>query len=227
MVGDIRDAATVRAVTADVDVVVHLAANTGVGPSVEDLREDCDANVLGTLNYLEACRGNDVARFALASSGASIGEAEPPLHEELVPHPASPYGASKLAGERIEIYGDGQQTRDFIYIDDLVEAIRAAARRPAVAGEVFQVVANTETTISELVERLLGQLEALGVARPPVVYGAPRVGDVRRNYSDTSKANKRLGWSCHHHLDAGLARTVDWSLAADVPGARAHRSSAT
>lgn len=258
VVGDVRDAAMASAVAADVDVVVHLAANTGVGPSVEDPRADCETNVFGTLNFLEACREHGVPRFVFASSGAPIGEAEPPLHEELAPHPASPYGASKLAGEgycsayaasfgvetvalrfgnvygpgsthkgsavakfirqalvgeTIEIYGDGQQTRDFIYIDDLIEAIEAAATAPGLRGEVFQVAANTETTVSELVERLLAVLETRGIARPPVVQGEPRVGDVRRNYSDTTKARARLGWTCRHDLGAGLPRTVDWFLA--------------
>ena len=57
------------------------------------------ANVIGTFNYLEAARINNVPRFVFASSGASTGDVEPPIHEELPPHPASPYAASKLAGE--------------------------------------------------------------------------------------------------------------------------------
>lgn len=258
VVGDIRDPATARAVAGGVDVVVHLAANTGVGPSVEDPWGDCEANVIGTLNYLEACREHGIGRFVFASSGAPIGEAQPPLHEELAPHPASPYGASKLAGEgycsayaasfgveavalrfgnvygpgsthkssavakfirqalvgeTIEIYGDGQQTRDFIYIDDLIGAIVKASTQPGIGGELFQIAANTETMVAELLERVLALLEGRGVPRPPVVQGAPRVGDVRRNYSDTSKARTHLGWSCCHSLEEGLGRTVDWFLA--------------
>ena len=81
------------------DVIVHLAANTGVGPSVENPRLDCFTNVIGTFNYLDAARVNNIPRFIFASSGAPAGEVEPPIHEELPPHPVSPYGASKLAGE--------------------------------------------------------------------------------------------------------------------------------
>ena len=99
VVGDILDEQLAQTVAQGVDVIVHLAANTGVGPSVEDPRADCNANVLGTFNYLEAARLNGIKRFVFASSGAPAGEVEPPIHEELPPHPVSPYGASKLAGE--------------------------------------------------------------------------------------------------------------------------------
>jgi UDP-glucose 4-epimerase len=81
------------------DVIVHLAANTGGEPSVRDPHQDCVTNVLGTLNSLEAARHNGVKRFVFASSGAPLGACEPPLHEELAPNPVSPYGASKPAGE--------------------------------------------------------------------------------------------------------------------------------
>ena len=87
------------AATEGADVVIHLAANTGVGPSVENPRMDCETNVTGTLNALEAARAAGAGRFVFASSGAPLGVQTPPLHEEMAPHPASPYGASKLAGE--------------------------------------------------------------------------------------------------------------------------------
>ena len=99
IVGDIRDADKTLKVCKGIDVIVHLAANTGVGPSVEDPRTDMEANIIGTFNMLDAARQNKVKKFIFASSGAPIGECEPPIHEELAPHPVSPYGASKLAGE--------------------------------------------------------------------------------------------------------------------------------
>lgn len=81
------------------DVIVHLAAQTGMEGSVKDPRADCVTNVIGTLNCLEAAWHNGVRRFVYAPSGAPIGECEPPIHEELPPHPVSAYGTSKLAGE--------------------------------------------------------------------------------------------------------------------------------
>lgn len=99
VVGDILDASLTKTVAEGADVVVHLAANTGVAPSVADPIADCMRNVVGTVNMLEACRTKSVARFVFASSGAPLGVQTPPLNEEMAPHPASPYGASKLAGE--------------------------------------------------------------------------------------------------------------------------------
>lgn len=255
VVGDILDDRLAVGVAEGMDVIVHLAANTGVAPSVENPRKDCVTNVIGTLNYLEAARLKGVGRFVLASSGAPLGEQVPPLHEELCPHPVSPYGASKLAGEgycsaynrtfgietvalrfgnvygpgsarkesvvakfikramrgeSLEVYGDGGQTRDFIYIDDLVEAIRLAACRDGVGGEVFQIATNRETTINELLVAMHAAFEDSGLHDTPVLYTENRLGDVRRNFSDTSKARQRLGWECRYDLQRGLAQTLQW-----------------
>ncbi len=261
-VGDVRDAGTTLRAARGADVIVHLAANTGVAQSVEDPSADCVTNVLGTLNMLEAARRNDAARFVFASSGAPVGEVEPPIHEELAPHPVSPYGASKLAGEgycsayhrsfgvetvalrfgnvygpgsghkgsvvaqfirralrgeALEVYGDGRQTRDFVYVEDLVRAIRAAATAPGAGGEVFQIATHRETTVLELVDALVPALEVAGVRGVEVQHAAPRVGDVRRNYSDTTKARERLGWQARTSLDEGLAQTVTWFTKDEVP----------
>ena len=255
IVGDILDDQLALKAAEGMDAIVHLAANTGVGPSVENPRLDCMTNVIGTLNYLEAARHNRVKRFIFASSGAPIGECQPPIHEELSPHPVSPYGASKLAGEGYcsayfrtfgvetvslrfgnvygpgsghknsvvakfvrqamhgetwEIYGDGRQTRDFIYIDDLIRAIRLAATRDGISGEVFQIATNAETTVGELVEALLPILANVDINDVKVRHTAPRLGDVRRNFSDTSKAKRRLGWQTEVELAEGLKRTVEW-----------------
>jgi UDP-glucose 4-epimerase len=257
VVGDIRNADLADDVAKGVDVIVHFAANTGVGPSVDDPRTDCETNVLGTFNYLEAARQQGVSRFVFASSGAPAGEVEPPIHEELAPHPVSPYGASKLAGEGycsaywgtfgvetvalrfgnvygpgsthkgsvvakfmkdalsgqgLEIYGDGSQTRDFIYVDDLIRAVRLAATVDGIGGETFQIAANTETTVGELAERVQSKLAQNGIEEVPVRYQEPRVGDVKRNYSDTRKAASRLGWAPAYTLDEGLTRTVSYFL---------------
>jgi UDP-glucose 4-epimerase len=253
VVGDIRDERTSLSAAAGTDVIVHLAANTGVGPSVDDPRLDMNANVVGTFNMLEAARQAKVKRFIFASSGAPVGECEPPIHEDLAPHPVSPYGASKLAGEGYcsaywrtfgietvalrfgnvygpgsghknsivakfirqaidgdpcEIYGDGTQTRDFIYIDDLVAAILAAAQVPDLGGEVFQIATSKEHTINEVADRLKMLLaEHAGLAMA-VRYGASRRGDVRRNYSNTTKAKKRLNWTAQTDLTLGLKNTI-------------------
>lgn len=252
--GDIRDFDTCMKSCSGIDVVIHLAANTGVAPSVESPRSDMESNVIGIFNMLEASRTHDADKFIFASSGAPVGEVEPPIHEELAPKPVSPYGASKLAGEAycsayfrtfglktialrfgnvygplskhknsvvakflkaafngdpLEIYGDGSQTRDFIYIDDLIQAIMLAVLSD-VGGEVFQIATHRETTVNEITEKLKALLENETGMDVCVRYGGPRPGDVKRNYSDISKAKRILGYDPKYDLDMGLKKTFEY-----------------
>ena len=252
VIGDILDCDKLSIAMDNCDVVVHLAANTGVAPSVEDPMKDCLQNVLGTLNVLEACRKLSVNRFVFASSGAPLGEQSPPLNENMAPRPASPYGASKLAGEgycsayyhtfgistiglrfgnvygpgsgnknsviakflkeAIEgeewvIFGDGTQTRDFIYVDDLVQAILSGACAEYVGGEVFQIATSKEINLIELSNVLSGVLKSLGITPPSIKNTDKRIGDVMRNYSDTRKAKAYLNWEAKTTLEEGLILT--------------------
>ena len=258
VVGDILDEDLTLRAAEGADAIVHLAANTGVMPSVEDPRADCRINVFGTLNYLEAARHAGVGRFVLASSGGTvIGEAEPPIHEEMAPHPVAPYGASKLAGEGycsayfqtfdiqtvalrfgnvygplsghknsvvarfikrasqgevLEIYGDGTQTRDYIFIEDLIWAITLAATTDGVGGETFQIATSAETTVREISDKLIPALSAAGIKDVEVRNTEARRGEVRRNFADTSKAKRMLGWQAETNLEDGLRRTVQWFM---------------
>ena len=254
--GDIRDVALTEQVAKGVGTIVHLAANTGVGPSVEDPRLDMECNVVGTFNMLEASRKQGVKKFVFASSGAPAGEVEPPIHEELPPHPVSPYGSSKLAGEgycssynktfgidticlrfgnvygprsknkasvvakfikqalageTCAIYGDGTQTRDFIYISDLIRAIQTAIEAP-VGGETFQIATGQERTVGEVAELIAQNLANHGKTMN-ITHEAKRLGDVMRNYSDTSKAKTMLGWEPQMQISDGIAETLRWFLA--------------
>ncbi|MGH6719893.1 MAG: NAD-dependent epimerase/dehydratase family protein [Alphaproteobacteria bacterium] len=118
-----------------------------------------------------------------------------------------------LAGEPLTVHGDGGQTRDFIYVDDLVRAVVLAAHAPGLAGELFQIATARETAVTELVAALLPALDAAGVRRPEVRHEAERTGEMRRNYADTTRARTRLGWSAEVALDEGLRRTVAWFVA--------------
>ena len=255
-VGDISDAELAEAACRGMDVVIHLAANTGVAPSIEDPRADCLTNVIGTFNYLEGARAAGVRRFVFASSGATVGECEPPIHELVPARPVSPYGASKLAGEAycsayartfglatvalrfgnvygpgsehkesvvakfirrafagqpLQIYGDGAQTRDFIYIDDLTRAIERASAVDGIGGEAFQIATARETTVGELAQALTAALAAEGFAPPRIEFLDRRPGEVLRNFADTRKAAALLGWSAEVSLPEGLRRTVRWA----------------
>jgi UDP-glucose 4-epimerase len=258
VIGDVMDPDLAITASKGCHVIIHFAANTGVGPSVEFPRHDMSVNVIGTFNYLEAARLNKVKRFVFASSGAPAGEVEPPIHEELPPHPVSPYGASKLAGEgycsayyrtfnvetvalrfgnvygpgsvhkasvvakfikqalkgeTLEVYGDGGNTRDFIFIDDLLEAVILASTSPDIGGEIFQIATSKETSVGELADRILALLRARGVRGVNLINSSARLGDVRRNFSDTSKAFNMIGWKAMMELDAGLQKTIDYFLA--------------
>lgn len=259
--GDILDQATVGRATADQDGVVHLAAQTGVPGSLRDPRKDCQTNVTGTLNILEACRekmqrfGNGGARpsrprVVFASSNAPLGRQAPPATEDKAPLPISPYGASKLAGEayclayngswglgtavlrfgnvygpfsehkgsvvakfykdisagkNIVVDGDGQQTRDFVYVGDLCNAI-ALALESNVSGEVFQVATGIETTISAMAE----MVKLASRSQAAVTHGPARQADVRSNYSAIDKIRRTLGWEPKVNLANGLQMTMKW-----------------
>ena len=258
--GDVRDYSKVALFAEGCDAIVHLAANTGVGPSVDNPRLDMEVNVGGTFNVLEAARANRIPKVIFASSGAPLGEVEPPIHEELAPHPVSPYGASKLAGEAYcsaynktfgintvalrfgnvygpgsgkktsvvakfirqalegkpcVIFGDGNQTRDFIYIDDLTNAIFLSLQRQ-IGGETFQIATGREHSIAEVSAELQRCLATMSVDLE-VVYDSPRLGDVSRSFSDVSKAKSTLGWEAETNLEIGLEKTVRWFLEKEAP----------
>jgi len=258
IIGDIRDADAMVAAGRGVGRAVHFAANSGVAPSVADPRMDFTHNALGIFNVLESCRLNGIKNFVFASSSAAVGDVEPPIHELVAPHPVSPYGASKMAGEAycsaywqtfgvaavalrfgnvygpgsshkesvvarfvrnamtgvpLDIYGDGEQTRDFIYLDDLIDAVLAALVTPGAGGEVFQIATARGTTLNEMVNHLLAALEAEGIVGVQVNRGAERLGDVRHSYADTSKAERILGWKARTPLAEGLRDVVRWFVA--------------
>ena len=259
IVGDIRDADLALKVGRGIDVMVHLAANPGVMPSIENPRFDCEINILGTLNYLESARINGVKRFIFASSGAPLGEQEPPIHEEKVPKPVSPYGASKLAGEGyckayhgsfglktlilrfgnvygprskhknsviakfikqalngepLIIYGNGNQTRDFLYTEDLIDAVMAAASIDC-AGETFQIATSRETKIHEIAMKIKELVEDFSGKPVQIVNDNPRDGEIIRSFFDISKSRNILGWEPKWTLEQGLHATVSWFISED------------
>lgn len=117
-----------------------------------------------------------------------------------------------MDGETLVVYGDGGQTRDFIYIHDLLDAVVRAASVPGVGGRVFQIANSRETTVNELARALQAAIGRMDMAEPRVEHGPPREGDVRRSWSDTRLARELLGWRAATSLDEGLEQTVRWFL---------------
>jgi len=107
-----------------------------------------------------------------------------------------------LAGEKPEVWGDGEQTRDFLFIDDAVHALRLAME--AGSGRTMNIGTGRETSVNELFQMLA---EITGFEGEPL-YGPPRPDDVRRNALDCSLAAKQLGWKPWTHLEDGLRETV-------------------
>jgi nucleoside-diphosphate-sugar epimerase len=129
--------------------------------------------------------------------------------------PASEYAAviplfitAALAGKGLTIYGDGTQSRDFCFIDNIVEANLLAGSVAAadVSGRVFNVACGVATSLNDVV-RILG--EALRT-RIDVTYGPARVGDVKHSLGDVQEARARLGYKGGVSFLEGLRRTVAW-----------------
>jgi UDP-glucose 4-epimerase len=250
-IGDVGDPEVLEPALDGIDAVIHLASQTGVLPSVENPAADFAGNTMATFRVLDGCRRRNIGRVVFASSGAAVGEVTPPIHEEVVPRPVSPYGASKLAGEAychafaasfgmdtvalrfsnvygpfsthkrnavpnfvkqcltgepLVVYGDGSQTRDFIHVDDLCDAIHRSVTTSGVSGEVFQVASGVETSIRELAELIR---DVVGGAQE-IRFEPKRPGEVHRSSVDISKARAALGFAPRVELRAGVGRTADW-----------------
>jgi len=118
--------------------------------------------------------------------------------------------AALLRNEPPTIFGDGEQSRDFTYVENVVEAnlLAAQAKGPDVAGQVFNIACGTRVTINKLAQMLA---EIIGVdpeLKPH--YAPPRPGDVRHSLADISKGQRFLGYHVKVDLFEGLKRTVDW-----------------
>lgn len=253
IVGDIRDEATVRSAVHGVSAIYHLAAVASVQASIDDPVGTHGANLVGTLNLLEAGRQAGATRFIYASSAAIYGDTTTlPITEATTPRPLSPYAADKLAGEHylqfyaakhgmrttafrffniygprqdpsspysgvisifvnralaglpVTVFGDGRQTRDFVYVGDLVEILFAALSNEKLAGQTMNVGRGVECTLLEL----LAGLEA-AVGKPIQCQHAPaRIGDIAKSCADVTKLKTLLGWSPSTELAIGLSRLV-------------------
>jgi UDP-glucose 4-epimerase len=235
------------------EVVMHLAAQAGVRPSLEDPALDASINVMGLLNVLECAAAIGVRKVVFASSGGTIyGEPRKlPVKETAVggSRPLAPYGVSKkvaedylrfyqryrgldftalalgnvygprqdpggeagvisifasmmLAGERPTVYGDGNQTRDYVFIDDAVHAFALAGERGS--GRLVNIGTGLETSVNG-VYRMLAEIT--GFAGEPQ-HGPLPPGELRRICLDVSLAKQELGWRPWTHLEDGLKETV-------------------
>ncbi|TWH48330.1 NAD-dependent epimerase/dehydratase family protein [Sporomusa sp. KB1] len=237
------------------DCVLHLAAQTSVPYSIDHPDIDCQVNLLGLVNVMEACRKTGVKRVAVASSAAVYGDAASlPIVEETELKPGSFYGLTKCTkekylalysqiyhidyvalryanvyGERqgdggeggvvsiftrkiaadqtIGIFGDGGQTRDFIYVGDVAEANCQVLTAPLSAiNRVYNVSTQTQTNVNDLAALLFQ-----AAAKPAKMKYLPaRNGDIYHSMLSNKAAVTSLGWKPVMPLADGLIRTYHW-----------------
>lgn len=127
--------------------------------------------------------------------------------------PSSPYSGvlakfitQMLKGEQPAIYGDGEQSRDFTYIDNAVEANLLACKASKAAGQVFNIATGRRVTLNETFA-ILQKITGYG-GRPK--YGPEREGDIKHSLADISKAESGLGFKPIVDFEEGLRRTVEW-----------------
>jgi UDP-glucose 4-epimerase len=114
-----------------------------------------------------------------------------------------------ITGEPVIIYGDGRQTRDYVYVDDVVDAFVGAGDSPDAAGERLNIGTGVQTTVLELYE----SLRAVTGFGPEPTLAPPRAGELAHSALDPSRARRLLGWRARVSLPEGLQRTWRWMFA--------------
>jgi UDP-glucose 4-epimerase len=235
------------------EVVMHLAAQSGVRPSLEDPDHDASVNILGSLNVLRCAAAAGARKIVYAASGGTIyGEpSDLPVTETRATgsHPQSPYGISKkavleyldfyaaqrsldftalalgnvygprqdpdgeagvisifasalLSGRQPVVFGDGEQTRDYVYVHDTVRAFVLALDRAP--HTLVNIGTGIETSVNQIHEMLAS---IVGVS-PDARSGPQPAGELRRIALDNRLASSALGWSPTTGLEDGLRETV-------------------
>lgn len=284
------------------EVIVHLAAETGTGQSMYQIRRYVDVNIGGTALMLDMLTNQEhsVRKVIVASSRSIHGEGKyqhPETGEILYPgarldsdmsrgvfdvicprtrlplrllatdedsriHPSSVYGITKQNQEQmvmtvsqslgiagvafryqnvygpgqslsnpytgilsifstrikngnpINIFEDGLESRDFVFIDDVVDATYQGILQDAANGQVFGVGAGVPTTVMAVAQILIARY---GVDVPVNVTGNYRLGDIRHNFADVGKARRLLGFAPKYTFDQGIARFTEWVNRQAVP----------
>ncbi|NYE24226.1 NAD-dependent epimerase/dehydratase family protein [Pigmentiphaga litoralis] len=274
--------------------IVHLAAETGTGQSMYEIKKYVDVNIGGTALMLDLLTNtkHSVSRVVVASSRSIYGEGKyrtadgsfvypgartndalskgifehvdsttgEPLtlvatDEDAKLHPSSVYGITKLNQEQmvltvcsslgiagtalryqnvygpgqslsnpytgilsifstrikngnpISIFEDGLESRDFVFISDVVKATTLALLRDGTSTEVYGIGSGIATTVKEVADRLIA---AYGTPVPVTTTGAYRLGDIRHNFADLEKARSQLGFVPEVSFEQGISEFTKW-----------------
>ena len=127
--------------------------------------------------------------------------------------PSSPYSgvisifiSAMCEGRRPTIYGDGEHTRDFTYVANVVDGVLRAVHAPEASGQVINIATAGRVSLNELFRTVR---DLVGATVEPI-YAAPRPGDVRDSQADISKATRLLGYEPHVSFESGLEKTIAW-----------------
>ncbi|MDR0789427.1 MAG: NAD-dependent epimerase/dehydratase family protein [Bacteroidales bacterium] len=292
--GSVTDRDTFEAAIDKQDLIVHLAAQTGTGQSMYDIKRYTDVNIGGTALMLDILTNNkhNVKRVVVASSRAIYGEGKYhcehcgdvyPLErvesdmsrgdfeckcpvckspvtlvattEESIIHPTSVYGITKhnqesivltvcraigidgvamryqnvygpgqslsnpytgilsifstqiLNNNNINIFEDGRETRDFVFISDVVDATILALEAQGAVGNAFNIGTGVATDVVEVAKQLLS---SYGSQSTFAVSGNYRLGDIRHNYADISLAGRLLGYVPKVSFEQGIDKFTSW-----------------
>jgi UDP-glucose 4-epimerase len=158
--------------------------------------------VLDYLRFFRIAKELDYTALALANVYGP--RQEPATEVGLEGQVVAIFSRKMLSRRPCTIYGDGKQTRDFVYVDDVVAAFMAARERGG--GELVNVGSGQEISVNELHSKIA----LLTSNRFEPIYAAARPGEINRIYLDPRKASKVLGWSPTFSIDDGLKQTVAW-----------------
>lgn len=292
--GDVVNSDDWRKALKKVDVVVHLAAETGTGQSMYEINKYIDVNIKGTSNLLDILTNEEhqVKKIVVAASRAIYGEGMyecskhglvypierteedmskgdfevkcPTCHqdvkllattEETKIHPTSVYGVTKQMqeelcmvvgkslnipvvayryqnvygpgqslknpytgilsifstiiknGNNINIFEDGLESRDFVYIDDVVESTILGIEKDEANYETFNVGTGVCTNVIEVATTLKNKYQSTTEIE---ISGNYRLGDIRHNYADLTKIHEKLGFEPQFDFETGMSNFVEW-----------------
>jgi len=152
-------------------------------------------------DYLNAYRELYQLEFTSLALGNVYGPRQDPHGEAGV---VSIFAAKLLAGQPCTIFGTGEQTRDFVFVDDVVDAFVRASTKGG--GLLMNIGTSREVSVIELYESMA---KAAGVADPPI-YAPARLGELDRISLDATRAKIQLGWESWTQLDVGTRAVIDW-----------------
>ena len=145
------------------------------------------------------------------------GQALPPAYPPVTPQ----FLNRIMLGGSLVVFGSGKQTRDYVYVEDVVDALIAAGEQPHIDGEVFNIGSGVETSVDELIVLI----EEVTGRKAHVLYNQEQSGGVQRLVADIEKANRLLGYEPKWTLEDGLRETIRLDprfrhMSADMPAIR-------